>query len=686
MTPLRRQVVVTGTGVVCAVGKDCAELVEAVQCGRSGIEPIQRFDTRDFGVHLGAEVKAWHDPDADPTATLEERLCSGFAYRAAREALGQAAISDVEIAPRRFGIVFGTSLGDLGRPVHELATELGRRLGFEGPMLTVCTACSSSTGAIGLARDLLLLGSVDIVLAGGADVLTPKVFSGFHALGVLSPEPCAPFSTPFGTTLGEGAGFVVMETGESARRRGVDVLVSVSGYGLSGDGYHETSPDPTGRGVGRAIRSAIDDAGLTAADIGYVNAHGSGTQANDPSEWSGIQRGLEGSKSFRVSSSKGALGHTQGAAGALEAIVTILMMRRGLAPPTLNFAGARHFVPEDPVPGPEPHKHVYEHAVCVNSAFGGANAALVLSRSPIVDVRKRCRKPISVLGVGLVTRFGIGIDRWGRTDLDRPDGRVAPFTFRDVNPRIDPHGLDPASRFLTAAASLALDEGQIRLTRKTRDRAGLVLGAVRPSPKSLRSFGESVETQGLTRVSAPAFARIVLNAPAGFCSKLLELGGPLTALTVGNGSGLAAILLASILLSNRPDVDVMLGAAVDELDLDEDGSNTAGEGAACVALGTPGAGARGEPRPRVVSWGAAGPGGVKTAIEQALAESNSDDPEAAAVFDEADYAGSSLGEWALPSALAFVHAVEALRRGHVERALVTSGSGAAMSVAMLLEV
>ena len=348
MTPGRLHVVVTGTGVVCAVGKDCSELVEAVQSGRSGIEPIQRFDTRDFEVHLGAEVKAWHDPDASATATLEERLCSGFAYRAAREALSQAAISDTEIAPNRFGIVFGTNLGDLGRPVHELATELGRQLGFEGPMLTVCTACSSSTGAIGVARDLLLSGSVDVVLAGGADVLTPKVFSGFHALGVLSSEPCAPFSTPFGTTLGEGAGFVVLETSEHARRRGGDALVSVSGYGLSGDGYHETSPDPRGRGVTRAIRSALDDAGLAAAEIGYVNAHGSGTQANDPSEWSGIRRGLEGSDSLWVSSSKGALGHAQGAAGVLEAIVTILMMRRGLAPPTLNFAGARHHAPEDP--------------------------------------------------------------------------------------------------------------------------------------------------------------------------------------------------------------------------------------------------------------------------------------------------------------------------------------------------
>ena len=681
MASPRHQVVVTGAGAVCAVGNDCGQVVEAVRSGRSGIEAIRRFDTQDFDVHLGAEVKAWDVyTEGSPTATLEERLCSGFARRAAGEALSQAAIHETE--PHRCGIVFGTNLGDLGRPVHELATELGRELGFEGPMLTVCTACSSSTGAIGIARDLLLAGSVDVVVAGGSDVLTPKVFSGFHALGVLSPEPCAPFSTPFGTTLGEGAGFVVMETLERASRRGAGVLAAVSGYGLSGDGYHETSPDPRGRGVTRAIRSAIDDAGLTAAEIGYVNAHGSGTQSNDPSEWAGIQRGLEPSNGVWVSSSKGALGHAQGAAGVLEAIVTIQMMRRGLAPPTLNFSGARHYAPDDPVAGPMPRRHRYEHAICLNSAFGGANAAVVISRSPVVTVRERAKRSVHVLGLGLVTRFGIGRGAWVRREVDQSDGRVAPFAMRDVNPRIDPHGLDPSSRYLTAAASLALDDGQIRITRETRDRAGLVLGAVRSSPGSLRSFSDSIETQGLAKVSAPAFARIVLNAPAGFCSKLLDLGGPLTAVTVGEGSGLAGILLAANLLSTRPDVDLMLGAAVDELDDQEDGTETAGEGAVCVALGGQPTGDSG---PHVVSWGTAGPGRVRSAIARALSESNAPPSEPCAVFDETDHAGVSAGAWALPSGLAFAAAVEALRQGHVERALVTSSSGTAMTAAMLLE-
>ncbi|MDH5761179.1 MAG: beta-ketoacyl-[acyl-carrier-protein] synthase family protein, partial [Gemmatimonadota bacterium] len=478
------QVVVTGTGVVCSVGDGSTELAEAVVGGRSGIAPIQRFDTREFDVHLGAEVKGWKDPDATATATAEHRLCVGFAHRAALEALAQAAVHVSAAEPHRFGIVFGTNLGNGGRPVHELVVELGRRIGFEGPMLSVCTACSSSTSAIGLARDLLLSGFADVVLAGGSDVLTPEIFSGFHAMGVLSPAPCAPFSTPFGTTLGEGAGFLVLETEEGARARGVDVLATVSGWGISGDGYHETSPDPRGRGVERAIRSALDDAGLTPRDIGYVNAHGSGTQANDPSEWSGIQRGLDGSNGIWVSSSKGALGHAQGAAGALEAIITILMMRRGLVPPTLNFAGARNFAPADPVAGPAPREHAYDHAVSVNSAFGGANAAVVLSRSVPAATRSRGRRGVAILGVGAVTSHGLGVHSWEDSGFGQPRGAVPTFSFQEVDPMIDPRGLDPTSRFLTAAASLSLRDAGIRLSRADQDSAGLVLGSVRPSPAS----------------------------------------------------------------------------------------------------------------------------------------------------------------------------------------------------------
>ncbi|NIR37184.1 MAG: beta-ketoacyl-[acyl-carrier-protein] synthase family protein, partial [Actinobacteria bacterium] len=408
---------------MCAVARDHAELLDAIERGRDGIRRIGRFDTVEFHVHTGAEVPDWDG--ADPAESAWDR-CLRFALRAAREAVLDAGISGV--APERIGLVFGTGLADQDRAVHELAEALADALGVRGPAVTISTACSSSATAVGIASDLLEGASADVVVAGGADVLTPEVFAGFHALGVLTPGKCAPFSDSFGTTLGEGAGFMVLERADTARRRKATPRAVLAGYGLSADGYHETSPDPYGGGVRRAVVAALSDAALTPPEVGYVNAHGSGTEANDPAEWRGISKALSGNDRVPVSSSKGALGHAQGAAGALEAIVTILAMSRDRLAPTLHFSGPRRFAPPDPVPGPRPRPARYRHALCLNSAFGGSNAALVLSRpaggGPEAPSTARARAPVRILGMGLVGPFGLGIEAF--RSAPRPTAGTVP--------------------------------------------------------------------------------------------------------------------------------------------------------------------------------------------------------------------------------------------------------------------
>lgn len=678
-----RDFVVTGMGAVCAVAHDCAHLERAIAQGIGGIAPITRFDTDPFDFDLAAEVKEW--PGAETASDTE--LCLGFARRAADEALAQARVNPGTTPADRIGLVFGTNLGDLDRPVHALAIDLAATLGVRGPCLTVCTACSSSTGAVGLARDLLAMGSADVVLAGGSDVLTAKVFAGFHALGVLAPDECAPFSTPFGTTLGEGAGFVVLERPSTAAARGVRPIVALTGFGLSGDGHHETSPDPRGFGVARALSAAVLDAGIEGERVGYVNAHGSGTEANDASEWRGIQRAFGGhSATLPVSSAKGALGHAQGAAGVLEAIVTIVAMRRGLIPASLNFKAARHYAPADPVPGPSPRPGVYDHAVCFNSAFGGANAALVLSRVGAAEVRGRRRAPVVVRGLGAVGPGGTslgGVGVWPDAGMSR----VPPFSLGDIDRRVDPRGLDPSARFLTAAAALALADGGVAPAASARANIGLVAGALRPSPKSLAEFARSIDTRGLGAVSAPAFARIVLNAAAGSCSKALGLKGPLTVLTIGSGTGLAAILLAVEMLGTRDDCSMLIGGAADELAADESGDDAPMvEGAACVLLSR--VDAEGDSGfPKIGGYAMAGPKELSGAVSEALRNaclSTVDE-----VFDETDFcripgAVRFGAELAFPSALAFVEAASAIRCGRISSALVTSGSGDAMSLAVVL--
>ena len=660
MLAAHRDVVITAHGAVSAVAADGPGLWAAVAAGTGGIAPIRRFPTDDFRVHSGALAAGAGDPPHDRARTVE--LCRRFALDAAREAVRMATL-DQGVAPERIALVFGTGLGDFETPAHTIAEELADTLGIQGPRLTVSTACSSSTGAIGLARDLLALGAADAVLAGGADVLSPEVFAGFHALGVLNPAACAPFSHPFGTTLGEGAGFLVLERAPHARARGADILATLDGYGLSGDAFHETSPDPQGAGVERAIRGALGDAALAPEAIEYVNVHGTGTEANDPAEWRGIQRGLGArAQEIPLSSSKGALGHAQGAAGVLEAIVTIEAMRHDVLPPTLNFTTPRPHAPPDTVPGPAPRAGSFRHALSLNAAFGGANAALVLSR-PNGTRAARPRRPVSVRGLGLVGPWGLGLEAFATGPRT---GAVPDFDIAPLVPQGDPRGLDPVSRFLTAAAVLALREGGVQLRGALRDRAGLVVGQLNASPASQRAFRQSITEHGLPHLSASAFARIVLNAAAGACSKLVALRGPLTAISTGAGSGLAALVLAAELLSTRDEAELMVAGGADE-----QSEGMGAEGAAMLLLSAgPGA-------VNIAGWGLAGPGRLDAAIAGALtmAEGGAEDP----VRFDAGTAGA-----AMPAALAAAQAVLALRRGDVRRALVTSAGGRSMSAALLL--
>jgi 3-oxoacyl-[acyl-carrier-protein] synthase II len=367
--------------------------------------------------------------------------------------------------------------------------------------VTISTACASSTNALGLGKDLLDAGVADVVLAGGADTLTPEIFAGFHALGLLSAAPCAPFSHPPGTTLGEGAGFLVLERADEARARGALPLAALLGYGLSADAYHPTTPDPTGAGVARALRGALDDAGVTPEEIDYLNAHGTGTPANDPAEWRAVEIVFgDGAARLPVSSTKSMLGHAQGAAGVLEAITTLLCMRHGVIPPTLHFAGPRPRAPSDPVGEARPRPWKVRRAVCNNSAFGGANAAVVLGEAALAGVAPpRLRRPVTILGAGAVGPHGDTLDDLARAIATgtRLHGHAPEVRVEALVPTADPRGLDRGSRMLTEAAARALDGAGIALRGSARERAGLFVGAARVSAESVAEHRASVVKRAL---------------------------------------------------------------------------------------------------------------------------------------------------------------------------------------------
>jgi 3-oxoacyl-[acyl-carrier-protein] synthase II len=649
---------VTGIGAVTAFGRGTARLWEAMAAGEQGIRPIERFPTDGYDVRIAGVVPdrndpRWRDPDAS--------LCIELAVDAAREAIAAAAI---DAAPERIALVLGSSLGDYEMPMHEVMERIADAIGARGPRIMVSTACTSSSNALGIGLDLLEQRAADVVIAGGADTLTPMVLAGFHRLGVLSAAPCAPFSHPAGTTLGEGAGFLVLERAARGASR-----FTLLGYGLSADAYHETGPDPSGVGVARAMRNALVHAGVDADAIDYVNAHGTGTAAGDPAEWRAVRHVL-GARADRVpvSSSKSFLGHAQGAAGVLELIATLVALDRATIPPTRNFAGPRPHSPPDPVAGDRPRPAQVRHALCNSSGFGGANCAVVVGPidalaedgagpAAAIGAVPAAARPVYVAGVGAVGALAAGVD-------DRP-ARAGASAARDAR------GLDAMTRFLVAAAGRALDAAGIRLRGDMPERSGLVIGTTRVSKESADQLLRSIDERGLRQLSAPMFSRMVLNAPVGACAKLLALKGPLTTISTGDASGLAAIALAAHLLATRTDLDRVVAGGVEEDRVDPEPRTIAGAVTALLTSVAPEVG----PRIRLVRWALAGPGDLAAAVTDARRDT-AGPPD---VVIATDVVGG-----AAASAHAFGRAVAALHRGDARTALVTSPPNDSVACALLL--
>ena len=395
-------VVVTGLGVVSPYGVGAKAYWSGLSAGTCAIRPATLIETAGFRCRLAAEV-----PDALPGSRRLSRA-DRLAQLAAREALDDAGLgpADRREAALLVGAVGGGMLeaeawywrrtGERGaagpRPPgppdrralasvlpHSHADAVGSRLGLYGPRETVITACSSGAVALALASDLVADGVVDVALAGGADSLTRICFMGFNALRLLDPNPCRPFDRDRrGMSIGEGAAFVVLESAAHARARGVRVYAELAGYGMTTDAFHVTAPQPDGEGMVRAMRAALTRAGAGPRDVGYVNAHGTATPQNDRIEAHAL-REVFGEGSLLVSASKSMIGHTMAAAGALEAVATVLAVVHELVPPTANLSTPDPDVAFDCVPGTA-REAALDVAVSNSFGFGGQNLSLLFRR------------------------------------------------------------------------------------------------------------------------------------------------------------------------------------------------------------------------------------------------------------------------------------------------------------------
>jgi 3-oxoacyl-[acyl-carrier-protein] synthase II len=327
---------------------------------------------------------------------------SQLAVRAAEQAIADAGFAPGAESLRRVGLCLGTSRGPaqslerllhpgdaaerdllLGEiPFHAIARNVARRLGLGGPTSTVTMACVSSSLAIGCAIDALRRGRAQVMLAGGADGLTNLSFSGFSVLRAMTRTTCRPFDrTRDGMVLGEGAGLLVLEDLEHARRRGARLYGELLGWGTAGDAHHATSPHPDGRGLAAAIRAALRDARVVPDQVDHANLHGTGTAANDPAECQAVRQ-VFGPKCSRlpVNSLKPMIGHTLGAAGVLELAASLLAMQGRFIPPTLNTRERDARCELEVVMG-ESREHEVDTVISLKSAFGGANVAIVARRT-----------------------------------------------------------------------------------------------------------------------------------------------------------------------------------------------------------------------------------------------------------------------------------------------------------------
>jgi 3-oxoacyl-[acyl-carrier-protein] synthase II len=408
------RVVVTGLGMISAVGNDVPSCWEALKSGKSGIGPLTSFDPSKFDSRIAGEVKGF-DPLIYGLSTKDIKRMDKFSQYAVASSMQALKDSGIDLGKEnreRIGVIIGSGIGSLHTVevehkilldkgpsrmspflipmliVNAASGQVAIHLGLKGPNSAVATACASGSHAIGDAFKVIERGDADVMVTGGTEsCIVPTGVGGFCALKGLSTRNNEPerASRPFdkerdGFVIAEGCGIIVLESLEHAKKRGAHIYAEICGYGMSCDAYHMTAPEPTGDGATRAMNQAIGDAGIKPEDIDYINAHGTSTKLNDKIETESIKKSLgPHAKKVMISSTKSMTGHPLGAAGGIEFVVCCLVIKEGIIPPTINYENPDPDCDLDYVPNTA-RKHAVEVCLSNSLGFGGHNATLIVSK------------------------------------------------------------------------------------------------------------------------------------------------------------------------------------------------------------------------------------------------------------------------------------------------------------------
>jgi 3-oxoacyl-[acyl-carrier-protein] synthase II len=718
---MAERAVVTGIGIVSALGNGREEVLSRLVAGERAFGPITLFPTEGYATNVAAEARGLFDAVRalggadDPPRSRSDAL----AELSAHEALAHARL-DPRSAPT--DLIVGASVGgmletELGltemylrrvapsaaevlcHPTSAPADRLAKRLGPFVRAHTVCSACSSGAVALGLALVRIRSGQVERVLAGGVDALSRLTFTGFGALASLDPTGSRPFHRDRrGLTLGEAGAFFVIESATSAARRGATPIVELSGFAIGCEAHHITQPEPSGVVAEAVMRGALADAGIEASSIGYVSAHGTGTPHNDAMESAAIGRVF--GRGAPVSSQKGQLGHTLAAAGALEAAITALAVRDGIVPPNGALDAPDPAFEVDLV-GPSARRAPVEAALSNSFGFGGTDTALVLCRPGLGEPVERAEEDVVITGMAALGPLGPTSGEAAARYLSERAQDIADVASLGPVELEGARRLDLGSRYAVFLAREALASAAMGSTADV----GVVAGNAFASTDASAAFFARIVTKGPRFAPPLDFPNLVPSSPGAHAAIHAKLGGPVLSVCDLETTAFTALEIAlSLVRAGRAGAVVALAAEPPSV-LAENllspacgrgGTGPRGQGGGALVVEAAGrARARGaSPLARVrflLAWrgelAASIPAPASARVERIVV---TDGPEEQRIAELAGWAGTPLfvtgaatGWHEAAASIALAAAVARIARGEVDEVLVIAAGRERRAVAIL---
>jgi len=592
MTDNKNRCVITGLGMICAIGNSVKETWENALEGTCGIKEVKSVSSEGCYANLAAEVDC-NELDNLPKADEMDRA-SKLCVKAAGEAIEDAKIDLSKDNSTRVSVIMGSCVGGVvsvedyyanGKPasnipkmpISAIANQVAEIYGAGGVVTNIGNACAAGTISVGYACDLIRQGISDVVLAGGSDAFASVPYAGFLSLSALDTNPCAPFNHCHGITLGEGSGVLVVESYEHAMARGAKIYCEVLGSGVTTDAHHITAPREDGMCQMIAINRAIEHSGLKESDIGYVNAHGTGTAKNDNAEFLSLHTIFDDKNdNLSVSSTKAMVGHCLGAAGAIEAVFAVKALTENEIPATIGYndedlevlkekAGKIDFMPN------VSKKKELTNVMSNSFAFGGNNASIIFSKeagdvkAPVNDEK------IYITGAGVVSTVGNTVDAYIEAvknneapESESVTSEVGADDFKALDVKMAFYRkLDKFSQLQAVSGVAAIKNANLEVTEENAPDIGIVVGTADGPLTTVCNFQMDLTEKGNSAGSAFKFPNTVYNAAGGYLSINSGIKGYNVTVTNGTQSGLQGIAYAmQILRQNR--AKVMLATGTDE--------------------------------------------------------------------------------------------------------------------------